>query len=777
MTSRIRPYLASGGLLGAAGTYVLVGHGHQPIQHWFVWQLLALVLLASWFAGSCLAAGHVVLTKGLRLRFPLAEHLVLSFAAGVLLFALGVFSCGAVGALGTTFFVLFPTILALTCGPLLFRDARRVLERARALRCGRPWDSIWTRLVWGFGVLGFLLLYLQILTPANIAYDAQWYHLPLAERYAFTGAIGKTPEGWFQGTLPQLATWLFTWAFLVPNASLAFKLRLVGHIELALLVGTVAAVPVMARHLLPGRRLRGVWPVFFLFPGIFLYDSNLNGSADHVHAFWALPIALAFWRICQRPGWRRAVLFGAMLGGAVATKYQALYFIVGLAFLSAFHLVRLVRTKVLVTPFVGALGVAALALVLVTAPHWAKNWIQHQNPLYPFAHGWFGGSPWEPGTVVKIEDPGWRPEGSTSQMLLETLRGTFTFSLSSHDWYHFHRDRPVFGALFPLILIPLLASRKRHHVWPWATATFLGVATWFWTYHQDRYLQALTPWMAAIVAASLGALWSFPGRVVRGSVGALVAVQLVWGADVPFFPTHSMIGQSPYALTLALASSSFRKQPEEQHDPHTALPKVSKKIPKDAVVLVHDKHLLLGLRRRTISDTGGRQGGISYQNLATPAGVYDKFRSLGVSHILWTRHSDAFDTFASDLVFYDFVRHHTSPIQVEGFELSPLPDVRPKVGSHDLFAAIVDCSGVRAVTGPTELNQALSGRPAQGCDEGELLTLSQASLARAKFFVVPSAHAHRWHTRLADRGFLQILERNEWVAFSRREPAQEEGHE
>ena len=57
--------------------------------------------------------------------------------------------------------------------------------------------------------------------------------------------------------------------------------------------------------------------VFFLFPGLFLYDSSLGLGADHVLAFWAVPLALAVRRLLHRPtSAGRAMLVGLMMAGA-----------------------------------------------------------------------------------------------------------------------------------------------------------------------------------------------------------------------------------------------------------------------------------------------------------------------------------------------------------------------------------------------------------------------------------------------------------------------------
>lgn len=776
LKTRLRPFSMFLGCLLATAVYLEVVSRHQPLEHWFTWQILALWFAVALFATASLALGHVVLARGLRMRLPLREHLALSFPMGVLGFATGIFIFGITGALRPWLFYGWPGLLLAGCGPVLVIDVRKWLARWRRL-CVRLTSTsrgsrALTTATWIFGAAGFALVYAQILATRNIAYDAHWYHLGLAERYAVTGAIQRTPEGWFQGTLPQLATWLFTWAMLIPKASLAFKLRLVGHIEFVLLMAIAASIPLLCRHLSKGKVARHTWPAIFLFPGIFLYDSNLNGSADHVHAFWAIPIALSFRRLTFGADWKAASLFGALVGGAIATKYQASYFLAALTLLSSLQLVRgpwRARGALSASnlAFLKNTMLAAGVCLLVTSPHWLKNLVFHGNPLYPFAHELFGGHPWEPGTTVRIEDPGWRPTGTSWEQVKQTLVGALTFSLSSHDWPTFHEDQPVFGALFPLALIPILAVPFRtHRLWSWSMATFVGVATWFWTYHQDRYLQALLPWMAAIAATALGLLWQARSVLARAGVFLLVGFQLIWGADIPFFPTHAMVGGSIYSETLRLASSSFRDAPKEQHDPATILPDVRKKVPKGAVLLVHEKHALLGLGRRTISDTGGRQGGIVYQNLTSARAVHDKLKSLGVTHLMWTDWTDSFDTFASDLVFYGFARLHAEPRRVHDFNVAELPPAPPPEPHKSLFAVAIDCEKRHVFDSAAELNEAVPRLRRDGCSEAPPgLGMAPEALAKARFIVVSNENGSVL-SALQGQGYRILFERNGWVALS-----------
>ena len=64
------------------------------------------------------------------------------------------------------------------------------------------------------------------------------------------------------------------------------------HLEFTIflwtLVGVAAAVNWMARE-----GVRGAWAVYFLFPGIFVYDGSLGGASDHYLALFVVPAIYA----------------------------------------------------------------------------------------------------------------------------------------------------------------------------------------------------------------------------------------------------------------------------------------------------------------------------------------------------------------------------------------------------------------------------------------------------------------------------------------------------
>ena len=155
---------------------------------------------------------------------------------------------------------------------------------------------------------------------------------------------------------------------------------LIAPAEFFLLLATLLGVSALARGVCRHPRplcVRGPLSV----PGLFLYDSSLLTSADHVLAFWGAPVALALLRLRDNFRPRQGVLVGLMVAGAILTKYQGSYF-----FVTA--LVMLLLWTVTKRRFLPA-ATAGLACLLASSCHWLKNIFFYGDPLYPLLHQYF----------------------------------------------------------------------------------------------------------------------------------------------------------------------------------------------------------------------------------------------------------------------------------------------------------------------------------------------------------------------------------------------------
>jgi hypothetical protein len=439
-----------------------------------------------------------VLVRTLRRTLPVREHLSVAFALGIFVFFLGMFVGGLLGLYKPFFFVLLPFLLLAAGAVDGRRYASRLVRHLRHRRRTAPPVPPWLLAVSALGLVGVGMVYFSILTPDNVAFDSRWYHLGIAEHYVAQGSLRRFPEGWYPGTSPHLASFLYTWAYLMPSSSLFDKVELCAHVEFVVFLATLAAIPALVRLLVPGSRGRGTWAARFLFPGIFLYDSSLTCGADHIAALFAVPIFTTLVRAWRDLSPRTSGLLAAMLAGAFMTKYTGALNLMCFPMLAVAVRPLLLAGKSLLrreVPPVKALlagpGVAVAAGLVLTAPQWLKNWVWYGDPVYPLMPKRFSPHPWTADAADRfawfVESQLWKPTRDWAGVK-DTVKAMFTYSFIPNDWPKFHGAVPTFGSLFTLTLfcLPFLRGAKR--LWALFLAAHVGLFVWYSTHHQDRYL-------------------------------------------------------------------------------------------------------------------------------------------------------------------------------------------------------------------------------------------------------------------------------------------------
>jgi hypothetical protein len=294
----------------------------------------------------------------------------------------------------------------------------------------------------------------------------------------------------------------------------------------------------------------------------------------------------------------------------------------------------------------------------------SPKWVPDTNALFS---GW------------DLQHQNWRPQGTLSHKLSETIQSTVTFSFVVHDWAKFHGHVPIFGSLFTLSMLLLPFLRKTKRVWGLVFATHLGIAIWFWTLHQDRYLQALLPWMATTVAATLACLWELHWTT-KPLAAILVGVQVVWGGDAYFIPAHAMTGNSAAPITIELLAQGMKGKYSERYAFGDRLFEIGRDaaLPQDAHVLVHEHELRLGLWRPVISDQAGLAYAYRYEMLEDHAMVYKRMRDLQITHILTRQRSVLADSLGSDIQFYAFMKREVKLVkEFADWSLYSLPTAPP----------------------------------------------------------------------------------------------------
>ncbi|HWA72171.1 MAG TPA: hypothetical protein VG937_07555 [Polyangiaceae bacterium] len=653
------------------------------LENWLIWRYLRAWAAVLAFSLAALSVGNFIVGFLSAPGERQDAHITFCFATGTYAFFLAVFLVGILGLLGRLSFFAIPCGLFALGAPRLSRD----LLAYRARQRERPSDfrlSLGEAAASALGLVGLVAIFLPTLVPENVAYDARWYHLPLAEHYVAAGAIRPMGEGALAGTVPHLASLLYTWAFSAPG-DLFDHVELAAQLEVGIFLFTLGGIPALVRLLVPASRGRASWATFFLFPAILIYDSTLLTAADHVAALWTIPTWIAFVRAVRDLKPRACLLLTIQLCGLMMTKYTSamavVFPVLGIALRSAVLAFERVRGRTSSNAWFSGPLVATGAGLALTAPHWLKNWLWYGDPVYPLLRHHLHVRPWIPDgeRLYQIfSNETFHARGTWPEKLRGALHGLYDYSYGLYTWQIFHDLFPVFGSLFTCCLFALPFLKGTRRVWLLAAAVHLGLFTWYLFFSEDRYLQALLPWMVGATSAIFSLAWS-AGLAARAGVVALAGLQLVWGAETVFWPTHQMHGRSGISLVNDFFARTMRKDTESRTKPFEELARIGRSIEKSSKVLVHAEHLRLGIGVQTATDAYRVQYGISYGYLDSAGDVYHLFRKLGITHVLWApEQTNEENSLAAELVFHGFVSRYLHNVQNFGSRsLGELPQKAP----------------------------------------------------------------------------------------------------
>jgi hypothetical protein len=688
-TERVRRFMLPLALGLSFCFFGYIVNKRYPVQDWlFLRYAKSWLLVLYWFAGAM--SGGYAIVRRLAPRWSLSERLVLSSATGVYLYYVLMFCGGILGLFRLApFAVCLPLALIAIGGRPLLLVLRRALRhwqavRSRTLRRFSPLAAA----IGAFGTIYLALLYLNILNPDNASFDAIYYHLGIPQQSQALGGIYRSPEGWIVDGLPLLVSVIYTWPFVFPSNDLFDSMMACAHMEYVLFVVTLVSLPVLVRWLVPRSRSWGAWASMFLFPAILVYDAGLHSANDHIAAFWGVPIWVALRRSWDRLEPRSMALLAIAACGALMTKYQAFGLIL------APVLALCVRGAVLGlrksgAPWWQGLATALGVALLITTPHWLKNWIWYGDPLFPALYKQLALRPFHPHATEALEQTTkllQRPHGSLGEQLGQIWRGAIEFPFRTRERPDFHKDWPIFGPLFHLSVfwLPFLRGSKR--TWHLFLATFAGLFFWYYFNHWERYLQPMIPWMAAVTSATLILIWR-RGWLTKLALTAMVGLELVWGGDAYFFP-HVMLRDSPIRASADFITTGFKGEIARRDSFLRPFKDIGDALPEGARVLLHEHCPRLGLQAPVINDFPGFQTLISYQDLGSARAVYDLYHSLGVTHLV---HQDAYsswlDNLAGDLRFWEFATNWGTHQKRYGpFVVAEMPAAPPDQALSNMVA-------------------------------------------------------------------------------------------
>jgi len=688
-------------LLATGALFLTVVDHHYAIDQWLAWHYLRCWVWCLAMVAGCVGTGEVLVGALVGRVRGVHAHLMVSFCTGLLVFGLLVFATGMLQLYGDLMFYGLPLGMIAVGHRRLWALYRQLGPRLQRLS---PFEvrGVWAVAIIVFGAYAWLMIYAAVLVPDNVMFDSQWKHVAIAESYASHGGIFRYPQGWMFASRPHFASYLYTWAFLLPDSELFDRLVMCGHIEFVVVAfTTLVGIPALVRRLVPDADPKLVWVARFLFPGVFLYDSNLSIGADHIAATFTIPIYLATHDLLRRRfAVRHAVLVGMMSAGILLTKETAAAITIpGAAVVILVGAgIRSWRARDEEGPFLRRHGWIGAGLTIVgvglavSSPLWLKNLIWYGDPLYPNLYRYFTPRPWVADAehffewgFVDYQFALWKnPESHTWAKTFEAL---VTWSFDPHDWKTFHGDRPVIGSLLTMLLPGLLLLRRgTRPLWVLAAWIHIGILAWYRVLPQDRYLQVLMPWMAAWTAAMLILLWR---ARVRVATAAVVAAQIVWGGDV-YFLHRNMLSR----LQKLMVASRKEETMETRLHTQKHWREISETIPKGSRLVVHEIHPHLGTGVPTYSDFQTYQFGLSYGLMHSPRELWDAYREMGITHIWWAhQRSKAWNSVAGDIMFFDMALRHSVERKKFGRSwVAALPPQPPE--GEDAFedtVAVVQC--------------------------------------------------------------------------------------
>ena len=669
---------------------------HYPLRDWLVFRLIEVWGYTLLFNAACVSGGAALLRLLVGKRaLPALEWLVISMCLGLTAFVVCFFVAGL--------FCLFNPVTAIALPAAFLAAGYRAVPPLVASFKGAV--SLPTTLAGrvgaffatGFGVVCLAFMYLEALDLNAFNFDANWYHVPIAQDYARLGCVVRF-TGDNHRAFPHLTSIVHTWALLVPGLRpLPLHWMLSLHLEYSIVVWRIVGVAAGLLWMLRGRRVPGLWAVFFLFPVVFVYDQNIGGSADHFLGVFAMPLLLVFARALRVFDWRWSVLLGVLMGGYLLTKYQAVFLLVPMTLVYvgrwlyfAFRQWRARRDfsegqrkkrtrRLLLAP---ALAVAVA--FAVSAPHFVKNVIFHANPVYPQATSIFKGS-----TPARAPGPYRQPkpagafvakgEGLARQAWAAELLFDYSFSTRNRD---LTERRPYLGSLFSLLLPCLLVVRRSGRIAFTCGVAALTFLVWANLAPNDRYLLGFLDLFIASAGALIVSVWEL-GAVSRLGVGALVGLQLLWGGDAMLY-----YGKKRLSAAMDLVAEGYSGKTLEQRLAYqTVQQRITAATPPDARILGRNYKDLIGLDRTVVSDSSV-QDDISYSNLRDPHELWKLLREKGVTHLLYPEGERIPEKLNNSVLFDDLFRSTLDVKRFGNVVIGALPPSPPPASAPYLVLTV-----------------------------------------------------------------------------------------
>jgi hypothetical protein len=320
---------------------------------------------------------------------------------------------------------------------------------------------------------------------------------------------------------------------------------------------------------------------------------------------------------------------------------------------------------------VGGPLLALALLVVLASPQAIENWVWFHNPVYPLMQRVFVHSaPTMPDAALMVEnvisDYRWLAPAPLGRRITEALELAVSFSFEPH--YSFIGNRPYFGSLFTVLSPILLFLPNAKRLWLGFALAMGALFMWGYTYRVDRNLQTFLPMLVVVTGTIIARAWDL-GTLGRVATIPLIAMQVAWGGDLMFS------GNDRLQAGVALLKSGLDGRAEQRFEGYRqGYRAVGKILPVDALAVLHNAHLTLGMNRRILLDWIGYQGLIDYRALRTPREVYDRFAELGVTHLIVIPGWHPADIKQEEVIFNTFISFYAKrQADVGGYVIYEMP--------------------------------------------------------------------------------------------------------
>ena len=212
-------------LLGLGGLFIGVMEKHYAIEDWLFWRYLRYWAWCTVMCLGSLGTGDLVVTRLVGRIRGIYAHTFVAFCTGLLIFGLALFAGGILQLYGDVLFYVLPMLMLGIGAPRLMKMKRELLPRLQRLS---PLDirGLWALVIIIFGMYAWLMIYAGVLTPDNVMFDSRWKHLAIAESFEAHGGIFRFDQGWMFASRPHFASYLYTWAFMLPESELFDRITL-----------------------------------------------------------------------------------------------------------------------------------------------------------------------------------------------------------------------------------------------------------------------------------------------------------------------------------------------------------------------------------------------------------------------------------------------------------------------------------------------------------------------------------------------------------------------